>query len=39
MLNLLDSDVEEYYDGEIDEVFFPESDDELGFVEEEMEEG
>ena len=39
VLNLLDSDVEEYYDGEIDEVFLPGSDDELRFVEEEMEEG
>lgn len=38
VLNLLDSDVEDY-DGEIDEVFFPGSDDELGFAEEEMEDG
>ena len=34
VLDLLDSDVE---DGEMDEVFFPGSDDELGFAEEEIE--
>ena len=33
MLDLLDSDVEGY-NGEINEVFFSGSDDELGFVEE-----
>ena len=37
MLNLLDSNVEEENDDEIDEVFFPGSDDELGFAEEEIE--
>ena len=37
MLDLLDSDVEDY-DGEMDEVF-PGSDDELGFLEKEMEDG
>ena len=37
VLDLLDSDVEDDYDGEMDEVFFPGSDDELGFVEEEIE--
>ena len=39
VLDLLDSDVEDDYDGEMDEVFFPGSDDELGFVEEEIEDG
>ena len=36
VLNLLDSNVEEEND-EIDEVFFPGSDDELGFAGEEIE--
>ena len=39
VLDLLDSDVEEGYDGEMDKVFFPGSDVELGFVEEEIEDG
>ena len=37
MLDLLDSDVEEDNDGEMDEVFFPGSDNELEFVEEDGE--
>ena len=36
MLDLLDSETEDI-DDELDEVFFPGSDDELGFVEEEVE--
>ena len=38
VLDLLDSDTEDFDDG-TDEVFFPGSDDELGFVEEEIENG
>ena len=38
VLDLLDSDVEEDYDGEMDEVF-PGSNDELGFLEEEIGDG
>lgn len=39
MLDLLDSDAEEDYDDRMDEMFFPRSDDELGFVEEEIDDG
>ena len=39
VLDLLDSDTEEDFDDGMDEVFFPGSDDELGFVEEEIENG
>ena len=36
---VLDSDTEEDFDDGMDEVFFPGSDDELGFEEEEIENG
>ena len=36
VLDLIDSDIEDFDDG-MDEVFFPGSDDELGFAEEEIE--
>ena len=39
VLDLLDSDVEEDFDDGMDEVFFPGSDDELGFAEEEIDGG
>ena len=38
VLDLIDSDIEDFDDG-MDEVFFPGSDDELGFAEEEIEDG
>ena len=37
VLGLLDSDNEEDFDDGMDDVFFPGSDDELGFLEEEVE--
>ena len=37
VLDLLDSDTEEDFDDWMDKVFFPGSDDELGFVEDEIE--
>ena len=39
VLDLLDSDIEEDLDDGMDEVFFPGSDDELGFEEVEIENG
>ena len=36
VLDLIDSEIEDFDDG-MDEVFFPGSDDELGFAEEEIE--
>ena len=38
VLDLIDSDAEDFDDA-MDEVFFPGSDDELGFVEEEIDDG
>ena len=39
VLELLDSDVEEDFHDGMDEMFFPGSDDELGFAEEEIQDG
>ena len=39
VLDLIDSDGGEDFDDAMDEVFFPGSDDELGFVEEEIDGG
>jgi hypothetical protein len=39
VVDLLDSDDEDFHDDGMDEVFFPGSDEELGFEEEEIQDG